>query len=60
MPRKHQCLHRMATVPVQVRIPEETVKEIDRLGVEGRFTSISEVIETIVVLYRERTHAGFL
>jgi len=50
----------MATVPVQVRIPEETVKEIDRLGVEGRFTSISEVIETIVVLYRERTHAGFL
>ena len=44
----------MATVPVQVRIPEETVKEIDRWVEEGRFASRSEAIKTIVVLYRER------
>jgi Arc/MetJ-type ribon-helix-helix transcriptional regulator len=44
----------MATVPVQVRIPEETVKEIDRWVSEGRFSSRSEAVKTIVVMYRER------
>jgi Arc/MetJ-type ribon-helix-helix transcriptional regulator len=44
----------MATVPVQVRIPEEMVKEIDRWVSEGRFSSRSEAVKTIVVMYRER------
>jgi len=44
----------MATVPLQIRIPEELVKEIDRWVSEDRFASRSEVIKTIVVMYRER------
>jgi Arc/MetJ-type ribon-helix-helix transcriptional regulator len=44
----------MATVPVQVRIPEEMVKEIDTWVAEGKFASRSEAIKTILVMYRER------
>jgi len=44
----------MATTQVQVRIPEELVKEIDSWISEGRFASRSEAIKTIVALYDER------
>jgi len=44
----------MATIQVQVRIPEELVKEIDSWISEGRFASRSEAIKTIVALYDER------
>ncbi len=44
----------MATTQVQVRIPKEMVKEIDKWVAEGRFSSRSEAIKTIVVLYNER------
>ena len=44
----------MATTQVQVRIPEELVKEIDHWISEGQFSSRSEAIKTIVALYHER------
>ena len=44
----------MATTQVQVRIPEELVREIDRWISEGRFSSRSEAVKTIVTLYEER------
>jgi Arc/MetJ-type ribon-helix-helix transcriptional regulator len=44
----------VATVPLQIRIPEELVEEIDEWVSEGRFASRSEVIKTTVVMYRER------
>ena len=44
----------MATTQVQVRIPEELVQEIDRWVAEGRFSSRSEAVKSIVALYRER------
>ncbi len=44
----------MATIQVQVRIPEELVKELDRWIAEGRFSSRSEAVKTIVTLYEER------
>jgi Arc/MetJ-type ribon-helix-helix transcriptional regulator len=44
----------MATTQVQVRIPDELVQEIDRWIAEGRFTSRSEAVKTIVALYKER------
>ena len=44
----------MATTQVQVRIPEELVEEIDNWIAEGRFTSRSEAVKTIVTLYKER------
>lgn len=44
----------MTTVQVQVRIPEELVKVIDRWVTEGRFASRSEAIKTIVATYQER------
>jgi len=44
----------MATTQVQVRIPEELVQEIDRWISEGRFSSRSEAVKTIVTLYKER------
>ena len=44
----------MATTQVQVRIPEELVGEIDQWISEGRFTSRSEAVKTIVTLYTER------
>ena len=44
----------MATTQVQVRIPEELVKDLDRWISEGRFSSRSEAVKTIVALYDER------
>ena len=44
----------MATTQVQVRIPKETVEELDRWISEGKFSSRSEAIRTIVALYNER------
>ncbi len=44
----------MATTQVQVRLPEELVEELDEWISEGRFTSRSEAIKTIVSLYNER------
>ena len=44
----------MATTQVQVRIPGELVQEIDRWITEGRFSSRSEAVKTIVALYAER------
>ena len=44
----------MATTQVQVRIPEELVHEIDRWIAQGRFSSRSEAVKTIVALYNER------
>ena len=44
----------MATTQVQVRIPEELVKELDRWISEGKFSSRSEAIKTIIALYDER------
>lgn len=44
----------MATTQVQVRIPDDLVKELDRWIAEGRFSSRSEAVKTIVALFRER------
>ncbi len=52
----------MATTQVQVRIPKELVAEIDRWVSDGRFSSRSEAVKTIVALYdeRERTRRFYL
>jgi len=39
---------------VQVKIPENLVKKIDQWISDGRFTSRSEAIRTILTLYEER------
>ena len=44
----------MASTQVQVRIPEELVEELDGWIAEGRFSSRSEAVKTIVTLYTER------
>jgi Arc/MetJ-type ribon-helix-helix transcriptional regulator len=44
----------MATTQVQVRIPEELLEEIDDWIAEGRFSSRSEAVKTILTLYKER------
>lgn len=44
----------MTTTQVQVRIPKELVEEIDNWIAEGRFSSRSEAVKTIVTLYKER------
>ena len=51
----------MATVQVLVRLPKKMVKVIDRWVAEGRFTSRSEAVKTILVIYeeRERTRAFY-
>jgi len=41
-------------VQVQVRMPEKIVQQIDRWIDEGRFSSRSEAIKTIVVIHQER------
>lgn len=46
----------MTTTQVQVRIPEEMVRQIDRWVADGRFASRSEAIKTIVTIYQEREH----
>jgi Arc/MetJ-type ribon-helix-helix transcriptional regulator len=44
----------LATTQVQVRIPKELVRDIDKWVEEGRFSSRSEAIKTIVAMYNER------
>ena len=39
---------------VQVRLPEATVREIDRWVKAGRFKSRSDAVRFILELYRER------
>ena len=41
-------------VQVQLRIPEESISEIDRWVSEGRFRSRSDAIRTILALYQEK------
>ena len=41
-------------VQVQLRIPEQTVKEIDEWVEEGKFRSRSDAVKTIITLYEER------
>jgi len=41
-------------VQVQLRVPDETVKEIDRWVAKGKFKSRSDAIKTIIALYEER------
>ncbi len=41
-------------VQVQLRMPEDVVKEIDRWVTGGKFKSRSDAIKTIVALYEER------
>jgi len=44
----------MATTQVQVRTPKELVDEIDKWVSDGRFSSRSEAVKTIVAIYNER------
>jgi len=44
----------MATVQVQVRLPEELARQLDKWVGEGKFVSRSEAIKAIVSLYAER------
>jgi Arc/MetJ-type ribon-helix-helix transcriptional regulator len=44
----------MKQIPVQLRVPESLVREIDRWVREGRFRSRSDAIKTILALYQER------
>ena len=41
-------------VQVQLRMPEQTVKEIDEWVEEGKFRSRSDAVKTIIALYEER------
>ena len=41
-------------VQVQVRVPEEKIKEIDKLVKGGIFKSRSDAIRTMIELYQER------
>lgn len=41
-------------VQVQLRVPDETVEEIDRWVAEGKFKSRSDAIKTIITIYEER------
>lgn len=41
-------------VQVQLRIPEESVEEIDKWVSEGKFKSRSDAIRTILALYQEK------
>ena len=44
----------MTTLQVQVRIPKEMAKTIDRWVKEGKFASRSDAIKTIVAIHQER------
>ena len=44
----------MATVQVQVRLPEELARQIDKWVGEGKFVSRSDAVKAIVALYNER------
>ena len=39
---------------VQLRIPEEAIKEIDGWVEEGKFRSRSDAVKTILAIYQER------
>lgn len=41
-------------VQVQLRVPEETVDELDQWVSEGRFKNRSDAIKTILAFYEER------
>jgi Arc/MetJ-type ribon-helix-helix transcriptional regulator len=41
-------------VQVQLRMPEQTVREIDEWVGEGKFRSRSDAVKTIITLYEER------
>jgi Arc/MetJ-type ribon-helix-helix transcriptional regulator len=41
-------------VQVQLRVPEQTVKEIDEWVEDGKFRSRSDAVKTIIALYEER------
>jgi Arc/MetJ-type ribon-helix-helix transcriptional regulator len=43
----------MQASQVQVRVPEELLKEIDRWIAEKRFSSRSDAIRTIIAVYSE-------
>jgi Arc/MetJ-type ribon-helix-helix transcriptional regulator len=44
----------MATVQVQVRLPEELARQLDKWVQEGKFVNRSDAIKAIVSLYTER------
>ena len=50
----NESVYGVEMVQVQVRIPEEIVKELDRWIAEGRFKSRSDAIKTILSFYEER------
>ena len=41
-------------VQVQLRMPEQTVREIDEWVEEGKFRSRSDAVKTIISLYEEK------
>ena len=41
---------------VQVRMPEELVKELDRWISEGHFKNRSDAVKTILLWYEDREH----
>lgn len=41
-------------VQVQLRIPEQTVNEIDEWVEEGKFRSRSDAVKTIIALYEDK------
>lgn len=41
-------------VQVQLRIPEESIEEIDKWVSKGKFKSRSDAVRTILALYQER------
>jgi Arc/MetJ-type ribon-helix-helix transcriptional regulator len=44
----------MTTVQVQVRLPEELARQLDKWVEEGKFVNRSDAIKAIVSLYNER------
>ena len=47
-------VYEMATVQVQVRLPKELAKQIDKWVHEGKFINRSDAIKAIVSFYNER------
>lgn len=41
-------------VQVQLRIPEQTVRELDEWVDEGKFRSRSDAVKTIIALYEDK------
>lgn len=44
----------MTTTQVQVRLPKDTVNRIDEWIGQGKFTSRSDAVKTILAVYEER------